>query len=208
MRSTRSSALRCPSCRRNALTMKSRLLDRFPPAGRTRSTSMAECMRLDSGKAPSMTVAVMLPATFFGGERRAAAAGGCGVRILDREAAAGDRFDEVDFGAFQVPDADRIDIQLDAVRLEHLIAVAAVFFNHQSVLKARAPAALHEHAQSAVLLLLFGKQLCHLRGCGSRHIDHVISPGRHYENLLMKLYNTAAASPPPIRTRYSASHPH
>ena len=49
-------------------------------------------------------------------ERRTAAAGRLRVRVLDREAAAGDVVDEVHFGAGQVAGADRIDQQLDAVR--------------------------------------------------------------------------------------------
>src|SRR5262245_4468657 len=97
MRSTRSSSLRWPSWRRNALTMKSRLLERLPPAGRTRSTSM-ECIRY---------TLMAMAAALFGRERRAASAGRGGVRVLDREPATRDGLDEIDFGAFQVPDADR-----------------------------------------------------------------------------------------------------
>ena len=119
---------------------------------------------------------VSAAAAFFGGERRAASARGGGIRVLDREAAAGDRVDEIDLGALEVPDADRIDEQLDAVRLEHLVAVAAVFLDHQPVLEAGAPSALHEHAQTAVLLLLFGQKLGDLGGCRRRHVNHVISP--------------------------------
>ena len=92
-------------------------------------------------------------------ERRAAAAGRRGVRVLDREAAAGDGVDEVDLGAVQIADADRIDEQLHAVRLVHLVARAlAVLLDHQAVLEARAAAALHEHAQAAAGLVLFGQE--------------------------------------------------
>src|SRR4051794_34658779 len=99
-------------------------------------------------------------------EGLAAPARGRRVRVLDREAAARDRVDEVDFGAVQVPDADRVDEQLHTVRLEYLVAGAmAVLFDHQTVLEARAAAALHEHAQSAAGLVLFGEQLVDLRGC-------------------------------------------
>src|SRR5687768_4031749 len=110
MRSTRSSALRCPSCRRNTLTICSRLLDRFPPVGfrRERSSRVVATEGLDA-------------------ERRPAPARGDRVRVLDGEAAAGDRVDEVHFGALEVADADRIDEQPDAIRLEHLVAGAAAF---------------------------------------------------------------------------------
>src|SRR5688572_33441941 len=156
MSSTRSSALRCPSWRRKASTMKSRLLERLPPAGRTRSTSM-ECMRSEPG---TLLVAVaVVAAALFGRERGAAAVRGRRIRVLDREAAAGNGVDEVDFSALQVPDADRIDVQLDAVRFEHLIPVAAVFLDHETVLEAGAAAALDEDAQAAVDLLFFGEKL-------------------------------------------------
>src|SRR4029077_5092953 len=79
--------------------------------------------------------------------------------ILDREPAAGDRVDEVDLGAGQVANADRIDEQLPAVRLEYLIArPLTVLFNHQAVLEARAAATLDEHAQAATRLVFFRQQ--------------------------------------------------
>src|SRR6185503_20470421 len=105
---------------------------------------------------------VFAAAAFFGGERRAASTRGRGIRILDRETATGDGLDKVDLGALEVPDADGIDIQLDAVRLEDLVGVAAVFLDHQPILEARAPSALHEHPQAAVVLLLFGQKLRNL----------------------------------------------
>src|SRR4051812_14543900 len=97
-------------------------------------------------------------------ERLAAPAGGRRVRVLDRETAAGNRVDEVDLGAAQVADANRIDEQLDAVRLEHLVARAlAVLFDHQTVLETGAAAALHEHPQTATSFVFFRKQLVDLR---------------------------------------------
>ncbi len=51
----------------------------------------------------------------FDAEGAAAAAGRRRVGILDREPAAADRVDEVDFRAVEVSNADRIDEQLDAV---------------------------------------------------------------------------------------------
>src|SRR5262249_22457295 len=64
-------------------------------------------------------------------ERLPAAARRRCVRILDREAAACDRVDEVDFGAVQISDADWINEQLDAVRLEDLVArPLSIFLDH------------------------------------------------------------------------------
>src|SRR5689334_22627009 len=151
MRSTRSSALRCPSCLRNALTIRSRLLDRLVPAGRRRSRSGM------AGMAMTRSLGTKLCR-----EGRTAAAGRRRVRILDREAAARDRVDEINFRAAQIADADRIDEQAHAVRFERLIAHAARLFDHQPVLEARAAAALHEHAQAAFGFALFAEQLANL----------------------------------------------
>src|SRR5581483_4047243 len=116
-----------------------------------------------------------------------AAAGGRGVRVLDREAAAGNRVDEVHLRAVQIADADRIDEQLDAVRLEHLIACAlAVFLDHEAVLEPRASAALHEDAQPAAVLLLFGEQLGNLRSSRFGDINHAtIIAGRCRTSLFL-----------------------
>src|SRR5512133_1024819 len=99
MRSTRSSALRCPSWRRNTLTICSRLLERLPPSGFSlaRSGSAFATRTPGRGDTPSL---VMVAAAAFAihAERRTAAAGGRGVGIANREAAAGDGVDEIDFG--------------------------------------------------------------------------------------------------------------
>src|SRR5207249_435202 len=188
MRSTRSSALRCPSWRRNTLTICSRLLDRLPPSGFS---------RLRSGRLLFMAVLVSCRArtfcaarTFFvrrgpfrsavplNAEGAAAPARGCGVRILDREAAAGHGIDKVDLGALEVTDAHRVDEELHAVRLVHLVAGAAAFLDHEPVLKARAAASLHEHAQPAADLAFFREQLADFRGCRRGYIHHIFdSPG-------------------------------
>src|SRR4051812_2516985 len=108
----------------------SRLLERFPPAGFS---------RLMSGTVVNTS----------GAERGAASAGRRGVRVLDREAAAGHCIDEIDFGTFEVADAHRIDEQPDTVRLVDLVADAASFLDHEAVLKARAAATLDEHPEAA-----------------------------------------------------------
>jgi len=116
----------------------------------------------------------MVTAAFFGRERRAAAArGGC-VWILDREPTASHRIYEVDFGALEVSDADRVDEQANAVRFEYLVALPSVLFDHQAVLESGTPSALHEHAQTAVLLLLFGEKLGDFGGCRGRNVNHVV----------------------------------
>src|SRR5688572_15567751 len=121
IRSTRSSALKCPSWRRNTLTICSRLLERFPPAGFS---------LLRSGSAAGTGAALCA-------EGRSAAAGRGRVRVFDGEAAAGHRVDKIDLGALEVAHADRVDEQLDAVRFEHLVAAAAGLFDHQAVLETR-----------------------------------------------------------------------
>src|SRR5262252_2581220 len=107
-------------------------------------------------------------------EGLAATAGGRRVRVLDGEAAARDRVDEVDFGTVEVADADRIDEQLHTVGLEHLVAGAlTVLFDHQAILESRAAAALDEDAKAASGLVFLGQQLIDL-GCRRfRHVDHV-----------------------------------
>src|SRR6476661_7524476 len=117
MRSTRSSALRCPSCLRNALTIRSRLPERLVPAGRSRSRS-------------GMAVAVAMTLSLCR-ERRAATAGGRRVGVLNREPATRDGVDEIDLSTLEVADADRIDEKAHAVRLEQLVADAAGLFDHQ-----------------------------------------------------------------------------
>src|SRR5262249_32735355 len=84
------------------------------------------------------------------------------------------RIDEVDFGAVQIADADRIHEQPDAVRFEHLVArPLAVLFDHQAVLETRTAAALHEDAKAAAGFLLFGEGLGDLGCCRFGDIDHV-----------------------------------
>src|SRR5215218_9015336 len=133
MRSTRSSALRCPSWRMNTLTICSRLLERLPPAGlrRLMSGKLVITDRVSFRMARStpaadaarrLTCVPVEPARRrLDAERRTAPARRRGVRVLDGEAAAGDGVDEIDLGALEVADADRVDEQLDAVRLVYLI---------------------------------------------------------------------------------------
>src|SRR5687767_11075812 len=146
IRSTSSSAAIWPSCRRKTWTMKSRLLERRPPAGRRCSTnSDADCMREPAAS---------------GAEGRTAAAGRFGVRILDSEAAAHVVVHEVHFGPAEVAQADGIDEQSHAVHLEHLVSlgVPIAFVDHQAVLKSRTAAALHEYPESGPQTALLHEQ--------------------------------------------------
>src|SRR5215203_2173368 len=158
--SKRSSALRCPSCLRNTFRMRSRLLDRFAPAGRSRSMSagvvlMLAAQRAGAGgrRSAARRLDARPPCCLARAERLAASACGHGVGVLDRETAAGHGVEEIDLGAAKIANADRIHIQLDAVRFEHLVGVRARFFDHESVLESRAPAALHEDTEAAAFLV-------------------------------------------------------
>src|SRR5262245_53349889 len=99
-RSYRSSADRCPFSRTNTSTIWSRLEERFRPSGRAEFRALI--------RREALTAAA----------RRGR------VRVLDGEAATGDGVDEVHFSTVQVADADGVDVELHAVRFEHLIARA------------------------------------------------------------------------------------
>src|SRR5258706_14767868 len=114
-----SGALRWLSFSRKAPRLCSRLVNCLLPGGRGPEIS-------GSGRATYPKL--------VGREGRAAAAGRGRLWVLDREAAASDGIHEINLGALEVTDADRVDEQLHAVRLEHLVARAlAVLFDHQAV---------------------------------------------------------------------------
>src|SRR5262245_37760548 len=99
--SNRSSALRCPCWRRKRLRIRSRLLERLPPAGRRLAMSGRGRSTVIS-KGPALTgisqrPAVAGPPLLIGCKRLAAPAGGGRVGVLDRETAASNRIDEVHF---------------------------------------------------------------------------------------------------------------
>src|SRR4051812_44365622 len=152
-RSYNSSAVTWPFWPRKMATMRSRLEDRLPPTGRSPARSKGSLVDR---------------------KRLAAAAGRFGVRVLDGEAPAGDGVHEVDLGAAQVANADRIDQQLHPIRLVHLITGAlAVLLDHQAILEARAAAALHEHPQGAASLVFFSQKLVDLDRSRFRDVDHL-----------------------------------
>src|SRR4029079_6177120 len=77
-------------------------------------------------------------------------------------------------GAAQVARADRVDQELDAVRLDYRVGgrVPFAFIDHQAVLEPRAAAALDEHPEDGLGLVFFLQQLADLRGCRLCHVDH------------------------------------
>src|SRR5690606_25301115 len=103
-----------------------------------------------------------------------AAAGRLGVGVLDGEAAARHVVDKVDLGTLQVAHADGIDIEADAIRLDDLVDVGGTFafLDHEAILEAGTPAALHEDAQPGVGPALFGEQLGNLLGSRAGDGDH------------------------------------
>src|SRR3982750_4447210 len=101
-----------------------------------------------------------------GRERRAAAAGGLRVRIADDELRSVEPFAVVDFRAGEVLDAHRIDEQLDAEVLDAGVAVLFLLVEFETVLHARAPASLHEHAQLEVGVSFSLDEVADLAGGG------------------------------------------
>src|SRR5437667_11998309 len=101
-------------------------------------------------------------------EGMAAPAGGGGVGVLDREAAAHQVFLVVDLGALEVAQAHGVHDDLDAFRLEDLVALGLLVEDH-AVGEAGAPPALDVDAKAArgdvgLLLLqdpldLFGRRV-------------------------------------------------
>src|SRR5262245_40010722 len=105
-----------PSCSMKTPTMTSRLPERRLPDGRCRSTNSVGDSMADGRAKAGLRRALELRA-----ERGPAAAGGLGVRVLDRESAAHVVVDEIDLGVPEVAEADRIDEQPDTVDFEHLV---------------------------------------------------------------------------------------
>ena len=103
---------------------------------------------------------------FFDLEGVAAAAGRARVRVVDREPGCLDRVDVVDLGALEVRRAERVDDDLDAVRLELEVALDGAAVEAEPVLEARAAAALDRDAQDADVLFL-GDQLLDLLAADS-----------------------------------------
>ncbi len=76
-------------------------------------------------------------------ERGAAAAGRLDVRVVDREARAHERVDEVDLGADEVRSAEGVDHDADTVDLDLVVPVLRSPVEAERVLEAGAAAALN-----------------------------------------------------------------
>ncbi|CAM2144474.1 hypothetical protein PT2222_160055 [Paraburkholderia tropica] len=111
-------------------------------------------------------------------ERRAATTGGRGVRVLDDELRAVQIVLVVDLGADEVLIAHRVDQQLDAVLVHHGVVFVDGLVERESVLEARAAAALHEHAQLQLRVAFLVDQLLDLvsrcvgKNEGTGHFSH------------------------------------
>src|SRR6185369_8979720 len=142
-------------------------------SGMTRGTSGTRRGRAGPGVPVVVRSASALAA---GVERVAAAAGGGGVGVLDREAAAHQVFLVVDLGALEVAQAHGIHDDLDTFLLEDLVALGGLV-EHHPVGKARAAAALDVDPQAALGdagLLLLEDALDLLRGRVG-DVDHPIA---------------------------------
>src|SRR4029450_11124264 len=158
------------------------LLGRSGQRGAAPDARLAGRDRMSSGHSGNRSVLVTVPVTgarartltlAAGLERVAAAAGGGGVRVLDREAAAHQVFLVVDLGAFQVPHAHGIDDDLDPVLLEDFVAVRDLVEDHP-VLEPGTATALDINPEAAlgqVGLFLLQYRLDLFRRSGS-DIDH------------------------------------
>src|ERR1041385_1123270 len=83
----------------------------------------------------------------LGGERGTAPATAGSVRILEREAGAHDAAHVIDLDAVQILRAEHIDKHAYALLVNDEIPFARLLFNVQAVLKTRAPAGNHSHAE-------------------------------------------------------------
>ena len=71
-------------------------------------------------------------------ERRTAAAGAADVRVSELEAGTMGTIDEIDLRSIEVLKTQRIDEEIDAVRLEPLVQVGGCLLEIQVILKPRA----------------------------------------------------------------------
>src|SRR5699024_9741090 len=100
-----------------------------------------------------------------GGKGGAATASGGGIGIVDDEPLALKAGFEIDLGALQVRQAQRIDQHRDAILLEYLIVAARLAFKLKTVLKARATTAGHINTQLERRVAALTDQGAHARYC-------------------------------------------
>src|ERR1019366_7176686 len=133
-------------------------------------------------------------------ERRAAAAGALGVRVVELEARSVEAYDVVDLGVLEVLEAHRIDVELHAVRLELLVHVAALVLEVEVVGEPGAPSTDHAQSQPLPGEGLGLGDFANLGGGLLGDRDHVT---RHYRfeaaglPLLVAGTRAPARSPPP-----------
>src|SRR3954471_23332521 len=123
-------------------------------------------------------------------ERRAAAARGDGVRVVDLEARLLDRLQVVDARALQVRRAERIDDDADALALVLVIALDRAAVEAEPVLEAGAAAAFDRDTKD-VHVVLGLHQLLDLRRCGGRQRDESVGA-------LLNLHGRIVATWPPV----------
>src|SRR6478735_2886493 len=103
------------------------------------------------GQSPAMTVKRMAVPS-LDREAGAAAARGGDVRVVDLELGADQLVDEVDLGAANEAERDRIDHYLGPVALDHNVVRRRVLHQVEAVLEARAATALDADAHQRRVL--------------------------------------------------------
>src|SRR5690242_6353846 len=141
----------------------------------------------------------------------AAAAAGLHVRILDREAGAHHVvLDVIDLAAAQVRRAVLVDVDLDAVLLDDVVAFGRLVFPAQLVGHAGAAATDDADAQPPLGLAFLQAEVGDLLGGHLSHRDHAILPWlsettRHPNGITGSRRRAAASAPP--ATRAAATWP-
>src|SRR5690606_18037416 len=144
-----------------------------------------------------------------------------GVRILDLERRAAERFDEIDRAPFDQLEAHRIDDQFHAVRFAHGVPGVRRVGQVELVLEARAAAALDREAQDGRAALLArdrvhagrccfgkGKRLSHASPCRDR--AHSAQAVRMYSRITWASCSTCSSrffTRSPIDTNATSSPP-
>src|SRR6266446_7458441 len=158
-------------CEWRATTMWKLLLPKST-AARTSGMGRGARRTLERNSASrAVTGAGTRDAAGSGGEGRAAATGGGGVRITDHELRAIEPLAVVDLRAGEVLHAHRIHQQLHAQVLDAGIAVLDLLIELEAVLQPRAAATLHEHAQHELRVALATDQVPDLAGRGVGELE-------------------------------------
>src|SRR6185295_635245 len=112
--------------------------------------------------------------TFLRLEGGATAAGRLHIRVVDREARAHERVDEVDLRAGQVGSAERIDDDAHPVHLDLVVTVLRASVETERVLEPRTATALNGDPENGDLALRLGShELADLLGGAVGDCDHL-----------------------------------